>query len=118
MNSTGYVKRPQRHWVTVTIDEGGMTPYPVTVNHECETAIALKVMREVAGSENVETNLKPTMGSEDFAFILRQVPGAYVFIGNGDSAALHSPSYDFNDEAIAHGVAYWCELAAQVLPIR
>ena len=54
--------------------------------------------------------------SSDFAFILRQVPGAYIFLGNGDSAMLHNPEYDFNDEAIAPGVAYWTELARTVLP--
>jgi len=56
------------------------------------------------------------MGSEVFAFILRKVPGAYIFIGNGDTAGLHNPKYDFNDEAIPYGVAYWTELAGRVLP--
>ena len=73
-------------------------------------------MRAVAGPDNVKDDLKPVMGSEDFAFMLREVPGAYIFLGNGDSAPVHHPAYDFNDEAIAHGVAYWAELARRVLP--
>ena len=56
------------------------------------------------------------MGAEDFAFFLREVPGAYVFIGNGDSAALHNPAYDFNDEALGYGISYWVELAHRTLP--
>jgi hippurate hydrolase len=56
------------------------------------------------------------MGSEDFSFMLREVPGSYIFIGNGDSAPLHHPKYDFNDGVIPYGVAYWSELARRVLP--
>ena len=73
-------------------------------------------MRAVAGPDHVRDDLKPVMGAEDFAFVLRQVPGAYVFVGNGNSAMLHNPKYDFNDDAIASGVAYWVELARRVLP--
>jgi hippurate hydrolase len=90
--------------------------YPATVNHPAETEIALAAMRAVAGPENVRDDIKPVMGAEDFAFVLRRVPGAYVFVGNGDSAMLHNPKYDFADAAIAHGVAYWVELAGRVLP--
>ncbi len=67
-------------------------------------------------AENVDDGVKPVMGSEDFSFMLKRVPGAYIFIGNGDSAPLHHPAYDFNDEALPHGVAYWSELARRVLP--
>jgi hippurate hydrolase len=91
-------------------------PYPATVNHPDETEIALGAMRAIAGSERVRDNVRRVMGSEDFAFVLRQVPGAYIFIGNGDSAGLHNPKYDFNDAAIPYGVAYWTELARRVLP--
>ena len=73
-------------------------------------------MRAVAGDDNVIDNLKPVMGSEDFSFMLKRVPGAYMFIGNGDTAPVHHPAYDFNDEAIPYGVAYWSELARRVLP--
>ncbi|MBV9287527.1 MAG: amidohydrolase [Hyphomicrobiales bacterium] len=94
----------------------GMRPYPTLVNHHAETEIALGAMRAVAGNENVRDDTRPTMGAEDFAFVLRRVPGAFILIGNGDTASLHNPKYDFNDEAIPHGVAYWTELARQVLP--
>ena len=90
-----------------------MIAYPPTINHPAETEIALAAMRAVAGDANVNDDLRPAMGSEDFSFMLRRVPGAYVLIGNGDSAPLHHPAYDFNDAAIAHGVAYWAELARQ-----
>ncbi|MBV8105439.1 MAG: amidohydrolase [Hyphomicrobiales bacterium] len=91
-------------------------PYPATVNHPAETELALDAMRAVAGFDRVRDDMRPVMGSEDFAFLLRKVPGAYIFIGNGDTAGLHNPKYDFNDEAIPYGVAYWTELARRVLP--
>ncbi len=97
------------------IETGGGLPYPPLVNHPAETELALAAMRAVAGPENVRDDLRPVMGAEDFAFVLRQVPGAYVFLGNGETAMLHNPEYDFNDAAIAHGVAYWTELARTVL---
>jgi len=102
--------------VRAIVDAGSGVPYPPTVNHPAETELALAAMRAVAGPENVRDGVKPVMGAEDFAFVLRRVPGAYVFIGNGDTAMLHNPKYDFNDAAIAHGVAYWLELAERVLP--
>ncbi|MFC3166364.1 M20 aminoacylase family protein [Ciceribacter thiooxidans] len=102
--------------VKVTVSRPPLTPYPPTINHTTETEIALDAMRAVAGADKVRDDLKPVMGSEDFAFILRQVPGAYVLLGNGCSAALHNPGYDFADDAIGYGVAYWSELAARVLP--
>ncbi len=102
--------------VKVTVSRPPLTPYPPTINHPTETEIALDAMRAVAGADKVRDDLKPVMGSEDFAFILRRVPGAYVLLGNGDSAALHNPGYDFDDDAIGHGVAYWSELAARILP--
>ena len=94
----------------------GLTPYPPLVNHNAETEIALGAMRAVAGNERVRDDLRPTMGAEDFAFVLRRVPGAFILVGNGETASLHNPHYDFNDEAIPHGVAYWTELARRVLP--
>ena len=96
----------------------GARPYPPLVNHHAETEIALGAMRAVADHERVRDDMKPTMGAEDFAFVLRRVPGAFILIGNGDTASLHNPKYDFNDEAIPHGVAYWTELARRVLPAR
>lgn len=106
----------EAHGCTVIVERPPLTPYPPTVNHPAETALAIEAMTAVAGVENVHQDLRPVMGSEDFAFFLREVPGAYVFIGNGDSAALHNPSYDFNDEALGYGISYWVELARRVLP--
>ena len=72
-------------------------------------------MHAVAGPDNVLDNMPPVMGAEDFSFMLKRVPGAYVFIGNGDTAPVHHPAYDFNDEAIPYGVAFWSELAQRAL---
>jgi hippurate hydrolase len=104
------------HGVRARVERPSVTPYPPLVNHPVETEIALAAMRAVAGPERVRDDLRPVMGAEDFSFVLRRIPGAYVFLGNGDTAGLHNPKYDFNDAAIPHGVAYWVELARQVLP--
>ncbi len=106
----------EAHGVRVRLDQPSITPYPPTVNDRAQTDHAVAAMRTVAGSEHVHDALKPVMASEDFAFVLRRVPGAFIFIGNGDTAAVHNPAYDFNDAAIPYGVAYWTELAKQVLP--
>ena len=78
--------------------------YPVTVNHAEQTAKAIEAARDVAGEANVDPNHLPVMGGEDFSYMLEARPGAFIFIGNGDTAGLHHPAYDFNDSAIAHGV--------------
>ncbi|HXT05427.1 MAG TPA: amidohydrolase, partial [Roseiarcus sp.] len=104
------------HDMTVEIKPSPTLPYPTTVNHPKETDIAVAALKAVAGAENVLDNIKPVMGSEDFAFMLKRVPGAYIFMGNGDTAPVHHPAYDFNDEAIPYGVSYWSELARRVLP--
>ena len=85
--------------------------YPVTVNHPAETAFASDVATEIAGAKGVLRNVPPVMGGEDFSYMLEARPGAFMFIGNGDSANLHNDKYDFNDEAIPHGVSYWVRLA-------
>ena len=90
--------------------------YPVTVNAPEQTGFAAEVAREVAGAERVNADADPTMGGEDFAYMLNARPGAYVFIGNGASSDLHTDTYDFNDEAIPHGVSYWVRLAEKALP--
>ena len=92
--------------------------YPVTVNAPEQTAFAASVAREVAGADKVDAETAPSMGGEDFSFMLNQRPGAYIFIGNGDSTELHTDTYDFNDEAIPVGVSYWVRLAEMALPIR
>jgi amidohydrolase len=92
--------------------------YPPTVNSPAETDIAAQIAAEVVGEVNVERDLMPTMGSEDFAFMLQAKPGAYVFIGNGTgerAAGLHNPHYDFNDEILPIGASYWARLVERVL---
>ena len=95
--------------------------YPSTINHAAETAFAQGVMASVVGSENVLAQ-EPTMGAEDFAYMLQAKPGCYCFIGNGDGThrdaghglgpcMLHNPNYDFNDELIPLGATYWVRLA-------
>lgn len=85
--------------------------YPVTVNHAAETAHALDAARTIAGSGKVSDGLDPMMGGEDFFYMLLARPGAFIFMGNGETAGLHNPAYDFNDEAIPHGISYWVKLA-------
>ncbi len=91
------------------------TGYPVVVNEERQTALAAAVAREIAGDDKVDTDCPPVMGAEDFAFMLQERPGAFIFVGNGDSAGLHHPAYDFNDEAIPFGTSYWVRLAETAL---
>jgi amidohydrolase len=89
--------------------------YPVVVNHEQQTAFAASVAREIAGADKVDTDFPPKMAAEDFAFMLNERPGAFIFVGNGDSAGLHHPAYDFNDEVIPIGTSYWVRLAERAL---
>ena len=90
--------------------------YPVLVNHEAETRFAASVAQEIAGKERVNTRLPPMMGAEDFSFMLRKRPGAFIWVGNGDSAGLHHPRYNFNDDAIPVGTSYWVRLVETALP--
>jgi amidohydrolase len=89
--------------------------YPVTFNHEHETDFAIQIASGLSGATNVETNTPPVMGGEDFSYMLEARPGAFIFIGNGETAYLHHPEYDFNDEIIPHGVSYWVSLAETAL---
>ena len=100
--------------------------YPPLINHATETAFAVDVMRDVVGDAQVKTDVEPTMGSEDFAFMLQAKPGCYVFIGNGDGehremghglgpCMLHNPSSDFNDDLIPVGATYWVRLVEKYL---
>ncbi|PSJ53172.1 M20 aminoacylase family protein [Kumtagia ephedrae] len=95
--------------VTVTIDYDAN--YPVTVNDAEQAVFAGDVAAEIAGDPHVHRAIQPLMGGEDFSYMLEARPGAFIFIGNGDSANLHHPAYDFNDEVIPHGVSYWVRLA-------
>jgi amidohydrolase len=89
--------------------------YPVTVNHERQTAFAAAVAADVVGRDRVDAATPPLMGAEDFSFMLEARPGAFIFVGNGDSAGLHHPAYDFNDEAIPVGTSYWVRLVETAL---
>jgi amidohydrolase len=88
--------------------------YPVTVNHAAQTDIARKIATEVAGEGGVE-EMPPLMGAEDFSYMLQARPGAFIFCGNGNSAGLHHPAYDFNDEAILYGTSFWIRLVENTL---
>ena len=90
--------------------------YPVTFNHAEQTSFVAKVAGSLVGSSNVDLAVPPTMGSEDFSFMLEERPGSYIFMGNGDSAGLHHPAYDFNDRAIPVGVSYWASIVETAMP--
>ncbi|MGI9369799.1 MAG: M20 aminoacylase family protein [Ruegeria sp.] len=89
--------------------------YPVTVNSEAETGYAAEAAGVVTGKVDDRTN--PIMPSEDFAYMLEERPGAYIFIGNGDSAELHHPEYDFNDEIIPMGCSWFAEMVERRMPV-
>jgi len=88
--------------------------YPVTVNHPAQTEFATAIARQVAGDNNVHET-PPLMGAEDFSYMLQARPGAFIFCGNGDSAGLHHPAYNFNDEAILYGTSFWIKLVENTL---
>jgi amidohydrolase len=90
--------------------------YPVTVNAEAETAFAADVAETVAAGGQVDRDRPPVLGAEDFSYMLNERPGAFIWIGNGDTAMVHHPEYDFNDEAIPYGVSYWAKLAETAMP--
>jgi hippurate hydrolase len=100
--------------------------YPPLINHPFETAFAQKVIQDNFGHDHFVASTEPTMGAEDFAFMLEKVPGCYVFIGNGDGdhralghgmgpCHLHNPSYDFNDHLLPIGASYWVHLVRAFL---
>ena len=92
--------------------------YPPTINAAAATDICREAARAVVGDSAVRTDLRPSMGAEDFAYMSRAVPGCYVWLGNGPGAGgcmLHSPHYDFNDDVIATGIRYWVQLTESVL---
>lgn len=109
-----------------TIDFSFKRNYPPLINHPEQTAFAIEAMRAVVGADNVDTNVEPTMGAEDFAFMLQEKPGCYVFIGNGDGdhrsrghglgpCQLHNGSYDFNDHLLPIGASFWAKLVEMSL---
>jgi hippurate hydrolase len=102
------------HMTGAKIDLNYERGYPVVVNHASQTDVAIRAAKEVAGDVNVH-EMPPLMGGEEFAFMLEQRPGAFIFCGNGDSAGLHHPAYDFNDDAIVFGTSYWIKLVENTL---
>jgi hippurate hydrolase len=93
--------------------------YPATVNHAAEAARAGTVMEAVLGGGTVARDIEPSMGAEDFAFMLEERPGAYIWLGSGPAPAdalLHGARYDFNDEVLPVGATYWARLVESELP--
>jgi len=91
--------------------------YPATINDPERTIFAADVAREVAGDAGVIDDSGPEMGAEDFAYLLEKRPGAYLFVGNGDTAGLHHPEYNFDDETAAAGASFFARLIERALPV-
>ncbi|OCG14291.1 M20 aminoacylase family protein [Gilliamella apicola] len=89
--------------------------YPATINHAKQAEIAIKAAQNVVGETDVIIDPTPSMGAEDFAFMLKKIPGAYVWLGAGQGANLHNPAYNFNDEVLTTGVEYFIEIVKQEL---
>ena len=89
--------------------------YPATINHAKQAEIAIKAAKNVVGETDVIIDPTPSMGAEDFAFMLKKIPGAYVWLGAGQGANLHNPAYNFNDEVLTTGVEYFIEIVKQEL---
>lgn len=107
----------QAHGATAVVKY--MRGYPATVNSKAEAEWAAKAATEVVGEGNVHIGVRPSMASEDFAFMLQQRPGAYIWMGVDGaepSKPLHNPRYDFNDDALPLGAAFWVRLASTLLP--
>lgn len=97
--------------------------YPPLFNHPEQTALAIEAARAVVGADSVDASQKPSTGAEDFAVMLEERPGAYVWLGNGFAPdgsirPVHTPNYDFNDEALLIGVEYWIQVAYLSLGVR
>ena len=102
---------------TVTFSGG----HPAVLNSSAETKLAAEVATGIVGDAHVHPNHEPIMGSEDFAFMLQERPGCYVFVGNGDGdggCMVHNPRYDFNDDILPLGATYWVRLAERFLAAR
>lgn len=91
--------------------------YPATVNDPAETDFCVAVAQELAGADSVVGDIPPTMGGEDFAFFARAKPCCFMLCGNGDTAGLHHPRYDFDDTALPWGASYWALLTERALPL-
>ncbi|KVW80371.1 M20 aminoacylase family protein [Burkholderia ubonensis] len=105
--------------VTATVDY--VAGYPMVTNTDAETELAIQVAKELVGADRVTEQMDPLMGSEDFAYMLQECPGAFLRIGNGPNDGgnmLHSATYDFNDDNLVVGSAFWARLVERYLPIR
>ncbi len=100
--------------VEFVLEEG----YPVTVSHDANIDVIAAVARDVVGEAGVDADVAPMMGGEDFSFMLRERPGAFIWVGNGDSAGLHHPRYDFDDSVLPAGISLWVRLAEMGMPVR
>jgi hippurate hydrolase len=105
------------HGVRVLIDY--QRGYPPTINSLAETELCAEAAAHALGADRVRSDLSPSMGAEDFSYMLRERPGCYAWLGNGEGQGgcmLHSPHYDFNDEIIPLGIAYWVRLVERAMP--
>ena len=117
----GRVARGVADALGATADVRYMRGYPPVVNETAATALCAQVAADVVGGKRVQEDAPPLMGAEDFSFMLQTKPGCYIWLGNGGSeapggCALHSPHYDFNDEAAVIGASYWARLVETALP--
>ena len=88
----------------------------VVLNDPARTDFAATIAAELVGPDHVDRDMAPLMGGDDFCYLLDHRPGSYVFVGNGDTAGLHTVGYDFNDELIPIGVSYWVRLVQAASP--
>jgi amidohydrolase len=101
------------------VENNYMRQFPATVNHEAETELAAAAAARVAGDAKVRRDIPPSMGSEDFSYMLEARPGSYIWMGNARTDGgcfLHNPNYDFNDEALGWGASYWATLVESLQP--
>ena len=103
----------------IAVDVTYESRYPPLVNTDQETTRRIRAATLVVGSDRVFTGIKPVMTSEDFAFLLKEKPGAYIGIGGGnpkENGMLHQALYDFNDRILPIGASYWATLVEMMLP--
>ena len=104
------------HGAGANIEFDLINKYPPTINSKKESEFAAKIAKQMVGEENVNTNIDPSMGGEDFSYLLNKKPGSYLYIGQGDEkhkAHLHTTKYDFNDNLLPIGVNYWVNLVKE-----
>ncbi|MER9638894.1 M20 aminoacylase family protein [Mesorhizobium sp. M0228] len=92
-----------------------MRSVPATSNNSEETTLAIKAARDLVGASSVDAATRINMGAEDFAYMLQERPGAYIFVGNGPTAVCHNPAFDFDDEALPYGIGWWVKLVETIL---